>query len=174
MKAPVYFLLLAGVTALAGVGVLIGMVVDERRYVTTERIEYHSPKPSDDDFLKDDRLEDKPEKFAPDLVDRRPLQGWLVNQSAAVIRLDCPEIKPDREADLLALYPSYAAVRQAKLTRPLLPSVNMLDGKATQFDNGLYAALDQMYYRGLKDKVLGHVELVRRIHDKLERKREAA
>src|SRR5438105_339184 len=166
MKTHTFFVLLAGLLILAGVGVLVGAIWHERRYVTVERTEYHPPKPAEDDFLKDDRLEDKPDKFDAELVDRRPLAGWLVNRSAAVIRLDCPEIKPDREPDLLTLYPSYAAVRQAKLSRPPLPSVNMIDGKATQFDNGLYAALDQAYYRGLKGKLLGHVELVRRLAEK--------
>jgi hypothetical protein len=174
MKPQTYFLMLAGLLGLAGIGLLAARVWDERRYVTIERTEYHSPKPAEDDFLTDDRLEDKPEKFEAELVDRRPLAGWLVNQSAAVIRLDCPEIKPDREPELLTLYPSYAAVRQAKLSRPLLPSVNILDGKATQFDNGLYAALDQAYYRGLKGKLLGHVELVRRLADKVGKQGEAA
>src|SRR5262249_53151235 len=90
---------------------------------------------------------------------------------------DCPPIKPDREPNLLALYSSYAAVRQAnqaKLSRPLLPSINMIDGKATQFDNGLYAALDQAYYQGLKGKLLGRVELMQRIYEKVGKDSEAA
>jgi hypothetical protein len=167
MYPRTYFLSLAAILALGAVVTLIGAVWYERRYVTVERTEYHAPKPPEEEFLKDDRLEDKPSKFDPDLVDRRPLQGWLVNHSAAVIRLDCPEIKPDREGELLTLYPSYAAVRQVKLSRGVLPSVNMLDGKATQFDNGLYAALDQAYYRGLAGKLLGHVELVQRLAAKV-------
>jgi hypothetical protein len=173
MKSQTYFLVAGGLAGLAAIAVTAWNLVEERRYVTTVRTEYHNPKPADDDFLKDDRLEDKPAKFDAALVDRRPLGAWLVNQSAAVIRLDCPAIKPDREAALLKLYPSYAALGAQKLS-PLLPSVNMLDGKAKQFDDGLYAALDQAYYRGLKGKLLGHVELVKRLYDKVGPESEAA
>src|SRR5439155_19923201 len=117
------------------------------------------------DPLVDDRLEEKTlPKFDPALVDRRPLRDWLVNSSAAVLRLDVPLIKSDQEPELIMLHPSYADVLGDKeRARGALPSVNMVDGKAKQFDDGLYAALDQAYYRGLKDKLLSHVELVRRM-----------
>jgi len=49
----------------------------------------------------------------------------------------------------------------------VLPSVNLLDGKAKQFDDGLYAALDQAYYRGLEGKLLSHVRLVRRLFERV-------
>lgn len=174
MKSQTYFLVAAGLAGLAAIVVSVWNLWQETRYVTTVRTEYHNPKPADDDFLVDDRLEDKPAKFDAALVDRRPLGAWLVNQSAAVIRLDCPAIKPDQEAALLRLYPSYAALREQKLSVPVLPSINMLDGKAKQFDDGLYAALDQAYYRGLKGNLLGHVELVKRLYDKVGPAGEAA
>jgi hypothetical protein len=44
----------------------------------------------------------------------------------------------------------------------------MLDGKAKQFDDGLYAALDQAYYLGLRKTLESHVELVKRMHARLE------
>ena len=45
------------------------------------------------------------------LVDRRRAEGgeWLLNASAAIIRLDVPMVKPDQEPDLLTLHPSFAA-----------------------------------------------------------------
>src|SRR5438094_251021 len=59
-----------------------------------EHTDYHPPKPDDADGLTDDRLEEKhPPAFDPTLVDRRPLgQGgaWLLNASAAMLRLDVP------------------------------------------------------------------------------------
>jgi hypothetical protein len=121
-----------------------------------EVTDYTPPAPEPEDLLADDRLEDKkPPAFDLALVDRRPVghQGeWFLNTSAAVLRLDVPLIKPDREADLLTLYPSYAAAAgKDPAARAVLPSVNLLDGKAKQFDDGLYAALDQAYYQGLKD-----------------------
>ena len=49
------------------------------------------------------------------LVDRRPLEGWALNASDAVIRLDVPMVKPDQDPELLVLHPSYAAaVKGAK------------------------------------------------------------
>src|SRR5262249_54738165 len=48
----------------------------------------------------------------------------------------------------------------------ILPSVSLVDGKAKQFDDGLYSALDQAYYQGLDGRLPSHVELVQRILDK--------
>jgi hypothetical protein len=131
-----------------------------------ERTDYKAPTHDPLDVLTDDRLEDKtPPLFDPALADRRELNGWLVNSTAAILQLDVPMIKADQEPDLLVLRPSYAAVMgESPHARDILPSVNMVDGKAKQFDDGLYAALDQAYYQGLKDKLLSHVELIRRLH----------
>jgi len=123
------------------------------------------PAPAEEEALIDDKLSDKhPPAFDPLLVDPRPLEnGWLLNASAAVIGLDTPLIKPDLEPELLQLHPSYAKAIGER--SDVLPSVNLLDGKAKQFDDGLYAALDQAYYQGLEGKLLSHVALVRRLYD---------
>jgi hypothetical protein len=52
------------------------------------------------------------------------------------------------------------------LGREVLPSVNLIDGKAKQFDDGLYAALDLAYYRGLAETLHSHVDLVRKIAER--------
>jgi hypothetical protein len=141
-----------------------------RQTYETEHTEYQPPAPDPADVLVDDRLEDKKTGFDPARADPRPLGPngeWLINNSAAIFRLDVPLIKPDTEADLLVLHPSYAAAIQAYPIREhILPSVNLIDGKAKQFDDGLYAALDQAYYQGLEGKLLSHVALVRRIYEK--------
>ncbi len=136
---------------------------------TEEKAEYHLP-PSAGEVLVDDRLEDKTPAFDPSVVDRRSLREWRVNLSAAVIKLDMEGIRPDGEDDLRALYPSYKAaaeVARKRFRRQLLPSVNVLDGKAKQFDDGLYAALDAAYYRGLDERLQSHVRLVKRLYDKV-------
>ena len=51
---------------------------------------------------------DKNPAFVPELVDRRPEGAWQINVSAAVLRLDVPMLKPDVDAALLELRPSYA------------------------------------------------------------------
>lgn len=121
--------------------------------------------------MADDRLEDRlAPKFDPARVDRRPLGEWQLNASAAVVRLDVPPVKPALEDDFLILRPSYsaasAAARKHHSEEVILPSVNMIDGKAKQFDDGLYAALDQAYYQGLAGTLQSHVQLVRNIYDK--------
>jgi len=117
---------------------------------TVEHTEYHDPRKTDELKLTDDLLADKNPAFDPDLVDGRPLGDWELNASAAVVRLDCPSVKPDREAWMLELCPSYAdAVKAAAgAGRDLLPSANLLDGTAKQFDDGLYAALDLASFQG--------------------------
>jgi hypothetical protein len=133
-------------------------------------VERQPPPPSKpEDELKDDQLEDKAAvPFDPDVVDRRRHGDLLINASSAVLKLSIPGAKPQEDDDLLVLHPSYAAaVEAARTAHPLdavLPSVNLLDGKAKQFDDGLYAALDQAFYRGLHDRLKSHIELVRRIY----------
>jgi hypothetical protein len=170
MKNSVVLLILAGcLLGLGAVALLIFIQMGLNSTYTVDITEYHPPPSPPEDVLVDDRLEDKTPTFDPELVDRRPLGEWLVNQSAAVVRLDVLTIKPDHEGHLLTLHESYAAAVAAARARhsgEVLPSVNMLDGKAKQFDDGLYAALDQAYYQGLKDKLLGHVHLIERLHGK--------
>ncbi|HND51884.1 MAG TPA: hypothetical protein PLV92_05790 [Pirellulaceae bacterium] len=126
------------------------------------------PPPTDDGF-SDDRLADKKTVFDPELVDRRPLEGWLVNQSESVLRLDIPIVQPDYESHLLVLHPSYRdAMKAARADSKLLPSVNLLDGKAKQFDDGLYAALDLLHFQGLPEKFAGNQKLVQRLLEKVD------
>jgi hypothetical protein len=142
---------------------------------TVEYTDYKTPPPKQEE-LTDDRLEDKPElPFLPQLVDRRPMgkdNAWRLNASAAVIKLDVPIIKPDAEKRLLELHASYA--QAVKGYYNVLPSVNLLDGKCKQFDDGLYAALDQAYYQGLKDKLQSHIAVVRKFYDKVDAQSETA
>ncbi|MCE5267114.1 MAG: hypothetical protein LLG00_04440 [Planctomycetaceae bacterium] len=119
--------------------------------IEIETTEYSPPKVRAEPELVDEQLSEKHPKFDATLVDSRPLQGWEVNASAAVVSLDCPMIKPDVEGKMLLLRPSYAkAVRAAKEEHRgnVLPSANMLDGAAKQFDDGLYAALDLACFQG--------------------------
>jgi hypothetical protein len=142
---------------------------------TVEVTDYR-PRPSPlDELLSDDVLGDKTPKFDPKLVHSRVVDGWRVNLSASVIRLDVPIVKPDQEGYLLTLHPSYTAALKAasghiNSFQSPLPSVNLIDGLAKQFDDGLYAALDQAYYQGLGQTLESHVALVRRIFDKVDSK----
>ena len=166
MRKTLIFLAVLAVVLIAG----IALFRPSGETYETERTDYKAPAPKDDEVLADDKLDDKKPAFDAALVDRRPLGddgAWLLNASAAVMRLDVPIIKPDSEPELLQLHPSYAAAAKAKGYGPaILPSVNLLDGKAKQFDDGLYAAIDLAYYQGVKDKLQSHVQLVKLIADK--------
>jgi hypothetical protein len=78
-------------------GVIQGWPIPGVNTYTTEHTEYKPPTPPADDVLTDDLLEDKtPPAFDPALVDRRPLGekgAWLLNASAAVIKLDVPLLR---------------------------------------------------------------------------------
>jgi hypothetical protein len=139
---------------------------------TIEITDYARPE-DDDSLLVDDRLEDKKTHFDPALVDPRPVGPWYLNASDAVIRLDVPMARPDQDAELLVLHSSYAAaVKGAHGT--VLPSVNMIDGKAKQFDDGLYSSIDQAYYLGHGETMKGRLQTIRRIFEKVTKPSPAA
>jgi len=136
-----------------------------RETYEVERTDFKSPPPVDDG-LTDDSLDAKKPVFATTLIDRRPDTGWLINQSAAVLRIDTPMVY-DQPA-LRTLYPSYqVALNKAGANdrghNGTLPSVNLLDGRAKQFDDGLYAAIDLAWFRGQKDHLQSHIDLARKL-----------
>jgi hypothetical protein len=117
-------------------------------YYEVEYTDYNDPP----DKLKfvDDKLAEKNPAWDESFVDSRPIGDWELNASAAVTKLDCPSLKEDHDAALLELRASYAAAAKAAKDQGLemLPSANLLDGAAKQFDDGLVAALDLACYRG--------------------------
>jgi hypothetical protein len=132
---------------------------------TIDVTEYNAPQPTADEDLVDEQLSAKNPAFVPELVDRRPEAAWQINTSAAVLSFDVPMLKPDADAELLALRPSYAdAMAKAPSSIKVLPSINVIDGKAKQIDDGLFAAIDLAYYRGLKPKLESLVDLIKQLH----------
>ncbi|CAG0928394.1 hypothetical protein PLCT1_00722 [Planctomycetaceae bacterium] len=127
------------------------------------------------DLLSDDKLEDKKPVFDANLVDSRPFgpegKKWQFNTSAAVIGLDIEDI--GNESGFDKLYPNYAAAAEAFSSRNVLPSVNMIDGKAKQFDDGLYAALDLWQTQNKLEGVRDTRELCRELLNTLDSKSEA-
>lgn len=126
----------------------------------------YTPPPSAADKPVDDVLDPaRVPEFDAGLVHSDAVEGWDINLSRTVFQLDVPLVRPDVEPDLLVLRRSYAdavhAMRDRNVT--VLPSVNAIDGKAKQFDDGLYAALDQAYYSGLEQALASHVDLIRRL-----------
>ncbi len=118
--------------------------------------------------LVDDLLQDKNPTFDPSVVDRRPHGDWQVNASGAVVRLNPPHLFDESAGDR-PLLPSYAvALGQGGTAR--LASINLIDGKAKQFDDGLYAAIDRAYYTGdpaLGAAIEGHRALLGRLRERV-------
>jgi hypothetical protein len=135
---------------------------------TIEVTDYTPKQSSWDELLSDDRIGDKHPAFDPELVHPVPVQGWSINLSDAVIKLDVPMLRPDADQGLLVLHPSYAAALDSagglssSPARPL-PSVNLIDGQAKQFDDGLVAALDLAYFRGDVATLPSQVELIKKL-----------
>lgn len=133
------------------------------------------------DVFADDKAEDKNPAFDSALVDRRtfgdnPENRWEINASGAVIGLDILDIRDSDEQHLLKLYPSYgdAVTALRKQGVAVLPSINLIDGKAKQFDDGLYAALDHWMADSEGNGVGGVAELVLAIVDGMDRNSDAA
>ena len=80
--------------AIAGLGAGGCSVWWHLTHYVVGRADYNGPR-SELQFV-DDPLEDENPAFDETLVDSRPLGDWQVDKSAAVIKLDCPPVKPDR------------------------------------------------------------------------------
>jgi hypothetical protein len=163
----IIYVLTALVMSLAILFVVVayfGEIRNSGETFTIDVTEYKPPQQQANEDLVDDQLSAKNPTFVPELVDRRPEGAWQINTSAAVLSLDVPMLKPDADAELLALRPSYAdAMAKAPSSIKVLPSINVIDGKAKQFDDGLFAAIDLAYYRGLKPKLESLVELIKQL-----------
>lgn len=134
-----------------------------------ERTDYSHPGDKNADLLVDDTLESKRTVFDPEIAHSEPYHGLKINLSEAVIKLDSPPIQAEREPELLTIYPSYAAAVEAlKRNRDrVIPSANLIDGKAKQFDDGLMAALDRAYFEGSIPKLQSRVKWARKLLEKL-------
>jgi hypothetical protein len=135
---------------------------------TIEKTEVNPPAPKLEEQFTDDVPDPaKAPKFDPNRVDPRPLGDWQVNLSGTYTKLDCPMMRPDLDAESLQLRRNYKEAWEAGKKMygyHVLPSVNMIDGKAKQFDDGIYAAIDLAYCRGLAPKQASHVGFVERLH----------
>jgi hypothetical protein len=157
------------VVAIVAVGVALVYYFTDGLMIGGEEVtDYHAPQPAADEELVDDQLSEKDPAFSPDLIDRRPEGAWRINASSAVLRLDVPMLMPDTDAAFLELRSSYTdAMAKVPFWMKVLPSINVIDGKAKQFDDGLFAALDLAYYKGLKSRLESHVRLIQRLRERV-------
>lgn len=153
------------------IAVLVGgwMASQVLMYETVERTDYKPPPPPTDELVDDQLDDNQAPPFDPELINSQPIDDWQINLSAAVTKLDVEMALPDAEDYAVTLHPSFSSagsVAAAYSQYKVLPSVNLVDAKAKQFGDGLYAALDLAYYRGLEETLRGHVDLVRQIAER--------
>ena len=152
-----------------------GWVAFTTFYKVVVKTDYHPHKSAVDLELQDDQVSELKAVFDPALVDKRLLDEWEVNSSGATLKLDCPDMKVDRNPELDQLYPGYIdAIAAAKKSRyDLLPSANLVDGAAKQFDDGLYAAIDVAVFSGKVPGMTSPVAVVEKVAAALPSKSEA-
>ncbi len=122
----------------------------------------HDPQVPPDEVFVDDPVPRKPPAFDPELVDSRELDGWEVNKSAAVLRLDIRPIRHEKEAHLEKIYPNFQLAVDFG-GKEVIPSVNLLDSKCKQFDDALYAAVDLAAFEGVKGRLAGLKDILKRL-----------
>jgi hypothetical protein len=98
--------------------------------------------------------------------------GCFINKSAAVLRLHAPGFDSAQESGMATLYPSVGqavagTAGTGYVSGAVLPSINVIEAKMKQFNDGLYAALDLSYYQGISGVFESHVSLMRAIFEKL-------
>ena len=84
-----------------------GWVAFTTFYKVVVKTDYHPHKSAVDLELQDDQVSELKAVFDPALVDKRLLDEWEVNSSGATLKLDCPDMKVDRNPELDQLYPGY-------------------------------------------------------------------
>ncbi len=139
-------------------------------YRVVVKTDYHPHQSKISLELKDDDVSELGAAFNPEFVDRRLLDQWEVNSSAATLQLDCPDMQVDRNPEFDILYPSYkdAINSLRRYGYEFLPSANLVDGAAKQFDDGLYAAIDMALYTGKLDNLTSPVDWVEQVAAKLD------
>ena len=158
----------------------VGFATFNSFYLTVVHTDYHPHRSKVGLEIQDDDPSTLSATFDQNHVDRRRLDQeevdqWEVNSSGATLRLDCPDIKVDRNPEFDLLYPSYTDALNAfpKYSDHFLPSANLIDGAAKQFDDGLYAAIDVALYTGALKQQISPRDWVRRVAQKLPPKSEA-
>ncbi len=164
---------------------VIGFAAFKSFYRTVVHIDYHPHRSKVGLEIQDDDLNTLSATFDQNHVDRRRLDQMRVDQlevdqlevnsSGATLRLDCPDIKVYRNPEFDILYPSYTDALNAlsEYGNEFLPSANLIDGAAKQFDDGLYAAMDVALYTGALKQQISPRDWVRCVAEKLPPKSEA-
>jgi hypothetical protein len=92
--------------------------------------------------IADDKIEDKHPVYDPDLVITETFDHCEVtlNKSGSVTKLDV--LPWGSEGSLNKIFPTRAAALDALGNRPVMPSMEIINGALKPFDDGLYAAVE--------------------------------
>jgi hypothetical protein len=108
----------------------------------------------------------QPPPFAPERADPRRPDGPETNSSAAAVRLDIRPIQPEGEAHLDKIYPTYQLAVDFG-GKEAVPSASLLASKYRQFDGALSAAVTAAAFEGVKGKLPGALNVLKRLAAKL-------
>ncbi|HVJ19892.1 MAG TPA: hypothetical protein VM686_30970 [Polyangiaceae bacterium] len=97
-----------------------------------------------EDPLKDDNLADKHPEYDPERTVEESFDGCRVtlNKSASVTRLTITKLEGDDAWLAGRVFPTRAAALEALGDRPVLPSMEVVNGGLKPFNDGLYAAVE--------------------------------
>ena len=134
--------------------------------VEIDQIRYHEPRSEYlKDFIDDEFNSQNAPKFVPERVASHQVHGSSINFSGTVISLDIELLKPDVDLNIIGFHKNYrdalASVQASGIT--VLPSVNLIDEKSRQFDERLYAALEQYWFLGISGGYAGDLDCLVRL-----------
>ena len=134
--------------------------------VEIDQIRYHDPRSEYlQDFTDDEFNVQKVPEFVPDRVASYPVHGSNINFSGTVFSLDIELLKPDIDLKIIGFHKNYRDALQSVQSSaiPVLPSVNLIDEKSRQFDERLYAALEQYWFLGISGGYAGDLDCLERL-----------
>ncbi len=160
------------VGAIAGVLLVGAVVVTLLSAGCLGVLEFHDrfDRPDDEDPFAE--LEADPPPPAPPFDAARvvplppdPARTWELNHSAATFRLAVAEGNERDHAHLTELGASYAAAaRRGAEHGQVLPSIDLVGGRAKHFDDRVVAAVERALFRGSVGECAGAVEVTKRLH----------
>jgi len=178
---PLFLILMAFALAILSVTFYLGKATPEQQYVRrndtasgAEQTLIKEVKPRYQLF-EDDAPGSRSPQFDADLVDSRAGGSIEINLSAAVLTLDVPGADAVEEKYLFKLWPGFGAAAKALKEQncQLLPSINAVNAKVRQFDEGMYGAIEIALAVGTGSESESISSLVRDIAAKVNRRGDA-
>lgn len=117
------------------------------------------------DTLDDDDIADMHPEYDPDRTIDEDFDGCTLtlNKSASVTRLSITELAGDDAALAGRIFPTRSDAIEALGTRPVIPSMEVVNGALKPFNDGLYAAIELAAEDGSSGSPIAKAELFREL-----------